>query len=260
MQIATKGKREIKSKKDLKTKTKIEKINKDIIKYVDEELNSLSYILALQYDKRTYFQYYRSLLKTKHNFIFTFCNNNDYNSNIIKIDLFFISFIIYLSVNILFYNDDTMHQIYKTKGKFDIEYQIPKILYSSLISIVLNTLLKILALSNNDIIEFKKDKIKENNENRKKKLINKLKIKFILYFIISSIVLLFMSYYISIFCSIYRNTQIHLLKDTMISFFLSLLYPLLIYLLPGLFRIPSLSNPKNKREYMYKFSKILQIL
>ena len=69
-----------------------------------------------------------------------------------------------------------------------------------------------------------------------------------------------MGYYISIFCAIYNNTQLHLLKDTMISFFLSLLYPLFIYLLPGLFRIPSLSNPKDKKEYLYKFSKILQKL
>ena len=84
--------------------------------------------------------------------------------------------------------------------------------------------------------------------------------KFILYFFISYLVLLFLGYYICIFCSIYNNTQFHLLKDTIISFCLSLFYPLIIYLLPGLFRIPSLSNPKNKREYMYKFSKILQIL
>jgi len=243
----------------LKRKTK-KKDDKNTKKYTDEELNLLSYKLAIKYDKRTYFQYYGSLLKTKHNFIFTFCNSNDYNSKLIKIDLFFISFIIYISVNALFYDDDTMHQIYKTKGKFDIEYQIPKILYSSLISIALNTLLKILALSNNDIIKFKQNKIKEDIENRKKKLINKLKMKFILYFFISFLVLLFLGYYICIFCSIYNNTQFHLLKDTIISFCLSLFYPLIIYLLPGLFRIPSLSNPKNKREYMYKFSKVLQIL
>ena len=102
--------------------------------------------------------------------------------------------------------------------------------------------------------------MKGNIEKRTKKLINKLKVKCILYFIISFIVLLFMGYYISIFCSVYKNTQVHLLKDTIMSFCLSLLYPLLIYLLPGLFRIPSLLNHKNKRKSLYKFSKILQIL
>ena len=61
------------------------------------------------------------------------------------------------------------------------------------------------------------------------------------------------------FCVIYKNTQVHLLKDTLMSFGLSLLYPFMIYLLPGFFRIPSLSNKKIKRECLYNFSKFLQI-
>ena len=59
---------------------------------------------------------------------------------------------------------------------------------------------------------------------------------------------------------IYRNTQDHLLKDTLISFGLSCFYPIVIYLIPGIFRIPSLSNPKNKRICLYNFSKLLQML
>ena len=61
------------------------------------------------------------------------------------------------------------------------------------------------------------------------------------------------------FGAVYINTQFHLLKDTLVSFGLSLLYPFGLCLLPGLFRIPALSDPKKKREYLYKFSKILQI-
>ena len=152
-----------------------------------------------------------------------------------------------------------MHQIYITKGKFDLEYQIPKTLYSTLISLLLNTVLKLLSLSNNDIILFKQNKERKNGEKRKRDLIDRLKIKFIFYFIISFILLSSFGYYICIFCAIYNNTQIHLLKDTMISFFLSLLYPFIINLLPGLFRIPALSKAKKKRICMYKFSKILQI-
>ena len=57
---------------------------------------------------------------------------------------------------------------------------------------------------------------------------------------------------------IYRNTQMHLLKDTLISFGLSFIFPFIIYLIPPIFRIPALSNTKNKREYLYNFSKFLQ--
>ena len=59
---------------------------------------------------------------------------------------------------------------------------------------------------------------------------------------------------------IYRNTQFFLLKDTLISLGLSMVSPFIINLLPGLFRIPSLSNPKKRRECTYNFSKILQLL
>ena len=57
------------------------------MEYNEDGINILPYELALQYDKRSYCKYYISLLRTKHNFIFSFCYNKDYNSKIIKIDL-----------------------------------------------------------------------------------------------------------------------------------------------------------------------------
>ena len=114
---------------------------KNISEFIDEEINELSYNLVIQYDKRNCCQYYISLIKTKHNLIFAFCNNNDYNSKIIKIDLFFVGFAIEYTINTLFYNDETMHKIYKSKGEFDLENQIPIIAYSTLISWISNWLL-----------------------------------------------------------------------------------------------------------------------
>jgi len=140
-----------------------------IVEYNDDEINNFSYELAIKLDKRTYCQYYFSLLKTKHNLLFSFFYNKDYNLIIIKIDLFFIGFVIYYTTNALFYSDDTMHQIYEDEGSFNFIYQLPKIIYSSLISIILNTLLKLLALSNNRILKLKK--IKSMNNIKKKKLI-----------------------------------------------------------------------------------------
>ena len=87
-----------------------------------------------------------------------------------------------------------------------------------------------------------------------------LNIKFKCFFIISFVLLLFFWYYISCFCAIYENTQLHLIKDSIISFGLSLLYPFGIYLLPGIFRIPSLRSSKKDRHCMYKFSKIIQLI
>ena len=230
----------------------------NISKFIDEEINELSYNEAIQYDKRVYCEYYFSLIKTKHSLFFALFNKDDYNSKIIKIDLFFIGFTIDYIVNALFYNDDTMHKIYKSKGEFDFEAQLPIIVYSTLISMVLNSPLNFLALSNDAIVNFKQDRSKYNIMNRAKNLKDKLKTKFIIYFIISFLLLSFFWYYISMFCVIYSNTQKHLLKDTLISFVLSLIFPFAVYLFPGFFRILALSNNKNKRECLYNFSKFLQ--
>ena len=234
--------------------------NENIQDYINEEINGLPYNLALKIDRRSYCQYYASLLKTQHNLICTFFNNNDYNSGIIKIDLFIIGFAIEYTINGLFYNDDTMHKIYESKGQFDFYYQLPIIIYSYLISLILNIPLNLLALSNDAIISFKRVNMKNNIKKKAKQLKNVLTIKFSIYFIISFLFLLFFLYYISLFDIIYKNTQIHLLKDTLMSFILSLLIPFAIYLIPGFFRILALSNRKNKRECLYKFSQFLQLL
>ena len=121
---------------EIKINSKNNKIYKN--KYIDEEINDFTYYLAIQYDKRTYCQYYESLIKTQHSLICALFNNNDYNSRIIKIDLVFIGLAIDYTVNALFYNDDTMHEIYENKGKYDFDTQIPIVVYSTIISMIIN--------------------------------------------------------------------------------------------------------------------------
>ena len=249
----------------LSDKTKLEKTKK-IMEPNKQEINQYLYEYAIKFDDRSFCEYYISLIQTKHALIFSFYYNNDYNSKIMKIDLFFVNFVINYTINALFFTDKTLHQIYEDKGKYKILYQLPQIIYSTIISSILNTLLKLFALSENSILDFKKNKDKDKDKDKdkktikklKKKLINKLNIKFILYFIISSIILILFWYYLSLFCSIYENTQIFLIKDTLTSFGLSLLYPLGLYLLPAILRISALSNKNNERICLYNFSKFLQ--
>ena len=231
--------------------------SESIIKLNIYEMNNLTYKEALKIDKRNYIQYYLSLLKTKQLIFFSFFPLNDYNSRIIKIDLFFISFSIYFTINALFFNDSTMHKIYIDDGAYNLSYQIVQIVYSSLISSILNLILKVLALSEKNILEIKQS-LKEKINEKAKNIINFLFYKFILFFIISSSFLILFWYYISCFCAIYGNTQIHLIKDTVISFGLSMIYPFAIFLLPGIFRIASLKS--SGRENIYKLSKIIQLI
>ena len=151
-----------------------------------------------------------------------------------------------------------MHKIYKDEGKFNFIYQISQIIYSALISGVINAIIKRLSLSANDVIELKKEKNVNKIKIKEKEVLKKLRIKFILFFILTFFLLITFWYYITCFCGVYINTKLHLIKDTIISFILPLLYPFGIYLIPGLFRIPAL-KAKNKT-CIYKLSKVIQLL
>ena len=237
-----------------------ENLRAKILRYNTHELNNLKYEDALKCDKRTYLQYYLSLLFSKNLFLSSFFFSDDYNSRIIKIHLFFFTFSINYSVNALFFNDETMHQIYVDGGSFNFIYQIPQIIISSAVSILFNILLNTLALSQSSILSIKTEKNIKNFGDKAKKIVKSIHTKFILFFIIGFFVLLLFWYYLSSFCAIYKNTQLHLIKDTAISFGLGLVYPLGIYLLPGIFRIYSLNTQKHDREFIYKFSLFLQML
>ena len=117
-----------------------------------------------------------------------------------------------------------------------------------------------LGLSNDAIIDFKQSEETDNIDKGGQKLIKKLKIKFEFYFILSFILLIAFWYYISMFDAVYRNTQFLLLKDTLIGFALSMVIPFVIYLIPGLFRIPALAATQENRKWLYYFSKLFTIL
>jgi len=232
--------------------------NKDIIKkinYNDYELNSLAYNEAIKMDKRSYKEFYISFLRTKHLFIFTFITKNDYKSFIIKMCLFFFGFALYLTVNVLFFNDSTMHKIYEDDGKFNFNYQIPQILYSTIISSLINYIIRYFSLSEQAILKMKNQKSDLKKEIPK--VLKCLKIKFLFFFLLSFIFIFLFWFYLSCFCSVYINTQRHIINDTLISFGLTLLYPFLLNLFPVLFRNISLKSSKKNRNCLYKISQII---
>ena len=230
---------------------------KDVLKYNDNELNSMSYNEAIRNDHRTFFQFYFSLLKTKH-LLITIINSRDYNSRIVKIYLFFFNFASGYAINGLFFDDDSMHKIYQQKGEFNFIQQIPQILYSNIIGYFFDIILSYLSLSEDDVINLKQEKEIKNIDKKKDETISTLKIKFVFFFIISFLFLVLFWYYIGCFCAVYNNTQLHLLKDTLIGFASSMGYPFVVNLFPAMFRIPALKRKTKTHELMFICSKIIQ--
>ena len=153
-----------------------------------------------------------------------------------------------------------MNNIYDDNGIFNFLFQLPQILFSSIISVVINMILEKLTMTEEQIIDMKQEEDKEKLVKTAKKMKKCFKIKIIIFLGLSSILMLFFWYFISCFCAVYKNTQLILIEDTFISFFTSMIYPFGFKLLPGLFRIPSLRAAKKDQKCNYRISRILNFL
>ncbi len=227
---------------------------------IDEEKNRLDYEIAVIVDKRTFCQYYISLLKRGHLIIFTFITMDDFNLRQLKILLFIVSFALYFCINAFFFTDETMNNIYDDNGIFNFLFQLPQIFYSSIISAVINMILEKLIKTEEQILDMKKEEEREKVKHIAKNIKKCLKIKLRIFFVLTSALMIFFWYFISCFCAVYKNTQLILIEDTLISFFTSMIYPFGLKLLPGMFRIPSLRAIKRDQKCIYRISRILSYL
>ena len=258
----------INSLKSIIGKTSNNNLNKIINKNISEnkpdtdyELNWLSYSEALRFDKRECCEYYTSLIKSKQLFIFTFCSFNDYNSGILKKFILFLSFALHYTINALFFTEANMHQIYEDEGKYNFEYQLTYIIISAVAStLVIRLMLQFLALTDKDVLEVKLQQTKELAEKMKIKKLKCMKIKFGIFFALNFILLGLFWYYLTCFNAIYENTQIYLIENTCISFCFSLVYPFVINIFPSIIRMCAIHSSNKNHDYLYKLSKIFQII
>ena len=205
--------------------------NNNIV-FNDYELNTMIYKDALKLDKRKFKKYYISLIKTKHPILFSFYPIKDYNSKIIKIDLFFLSFSIYYFTNYLFFDEKVIHNIYKDEGIYNFLYLIPFILYSFIISNILIIIIKYFTLSERDICKIKNVSIRK-SDNIIYKVKRCIMIKYICFYILCLLFLFLFWYILSSFGAVYQNTQVYLIKNALISFSCSLVFPFIFNLIPG---------------------------
>ena len=205
----------------------------------DYEMNWLSYNDALKYDKRSWCEYYCSLIKNKQLITFTFCTFNDYNSGIIKKFIFFLSFALHFTINALFFNDSNMHQIYEDEGKYNFSYQIPYIIISAICStIILRIMLQTLVLTDKSALLVKNQPNKNLAIMKKIEVLKYMNIKLAIFFILNFLLLIF----------------------TVISFGFSLFYPFIINIIPAILRIYSLDKKEKDKKCLYIISNYLQYL
>ena len=111
-------------------------------------------------------------------------------------------------------------------------------------------------MTQQDLLGIKYEKNKYNVKGKVLTVIKCIIIRYICFFILSILFLICFWYYLSCFCAVYKNTQKFLIKNMLITYFITLIYPFLFCILSGMFRIPALKRPG---ECFYKFSQIIQI-
>ena len=255
-----KGKCVIQNKKVVMS---IPSFNQKYYKYLnfnDYELNSLEYKEALIIDKRTYWKYYISLLRTKHPIIFTFLSPKDFNVTIIKICLLLLSFAVNYALNTFFFDFSIIHNIYMDQGEYNFSYLFPISFQAFIISYYINIIVKYIVLSERNILVIKNKKTVKESKDEVQSVERCIIIKNIFYFIISVAFLIFFWYYLAAFCAVYQNSQIYVIENTFISFLLALLFPFIINLIPGIFRLIALKDKKKDSKVLYIISKITQII
>ena len=160
-----------------------------------------------------------------------------------------------MALNVFFFADETMHKLFLDYGKYNFVQQIPQIIYSKIVSQLIEVFLCFLSMTDKHYYQIK------NLEHQSRfKVFNIIKciiIKLAFFFLFTFIMFLFYWYAISCFCAVYVNAQIAFIKDSISSFILGLLYPFILYLFPVLLRIISLRAKKANLLCLFKISDII---
>ena len=220
-------------------------------------MNSFSYKEAIGVDMRGFGQIYLSFVKYYHPFLFLCYKAKDYNSIYIKLSLIIISISLHYFVNSLFISNSLLHSIYET-GSNDIVKFIPYIIISFIICYILDKLIRYISLSDKNIYSIYSEALYNNAKIRATRVKNLLLVKYIIFYILGFASILIFGYYLATFGAVYQNTQFILVKNFLISYAISLVFPFIIILLPSVFRRFALKDAT--RQWMFDLSRILQCI
>ena len=150
-----------------------------------------------------------------------------------------------------------IHTIYQNKGKYDILFFLPKILISFLASYIISILLKFIFLSERNILTIKEQTTYAKAEFTAQNIKRRIFIKYILFYSLGMLFLVFFWILFSSFGAVYQNTQIFIIKNTLLSYSFALVFPFFYNVIPCIVRMVSLNS---KSKGMYNCNKFLQEL
>ena len=229
---------------------------KDDEDFSDSELNSLDLYDAIIFDKRTFCQMYWKFLKDKQGIINAFFDFDPLEVLPIKAMSFFLSVILYFTLNAFFYTKSLITNEFNSNTPPDFLYllqnQLTKCIYTTIVGLIVDSILGCITSSKGRIKSLIR---REHNHNKFREdcldIINSLKKKIIAFLIVNGVLTAFFWYYVSAFCYCYKNTQMNWFYGGLITLMVVLLLPFLVCFIGTVLRVFGL---KCKFEAAYKLS------
>ena len=167
-----------------------------------------------------------------------------------------------MTMNGLFFVHESMHKKYTQGEDFTFVQKIPQILFTLIVSHLIEVLLCYLGMTDTHVYEIKAlPNYKEKDIGEKIiSILDKVKRKLVSFFVVTFLLFLFYWYFISAFCAVYQNTQKIFLRDAFISFLTALIDPFFIYGCTTILRTISLLKCCKKKPCcgcVYKLSDII---
>ena len=225
------------NKKQISIKINKQKNQKDMYIFISEEYLLMGYEEAIKNDKRTWSKIYYGFLIENHFILHTFVSESFIDIRTLKINLFCFRLDIIFLLNALFYTDNYISKTYYNSGKLDFLTSLPKALFSFLVCMLVNIIIKLFFSNKKDVYKTIKEK-EENTEYSEvvKIILNKIKIKLIIFFIFQFIVNFFCLYYVTTFCSVYQNSNYYWFYGCLETLTIDTFFPFIYCLFLSSFR------------------------
>ena len=233
--------------------------NSEIESFNHEEIEYLKLSDAVEYDLRTFSQFWLRVIKKKVLFIKTFSNISVFEPFSIKISVLFFSLSWYFVLSCLFFKEKYIGEIFLSKKKTNFIYIIK---HSAGRSIIVGLISSIIGFCFDYILTNKKDFVllirHEKNKDiflRKiKKIMRCYKCRLNFFYIIDFILMIIFGYYVSSFCAVFSSSQFIMIIATIISLIFGIIFRIVFSLMITIFRYLGL---KLRINVYYKISQIL---
>ena len=235
--------------KELKNDLTSEEIEnkKRKMKELKYDLGNLKYEDALIFDNRTIKQKYWDYLLQSQIIISHFYADLIFELRYIKIIVLLIDLSLQFFFNCFFYTDKYISDIYHRNGVISFFSDLPKVIYSILISFLVNTILKVLSYYKDDLItivfEEKNFKIYWEKSN---KVLNNFYYRINIFIIIVLAFELFFLYYCTAFCAVYPNNQKLLIFSFLQDLLINLILPFILCFIIAYFKHLSIEKKKKQ--------------